>query len=171
MTFKVQAGVRAHATFGRDKKTRFFLAREWNPMLPRLAACMVNASRADSECDDPSVRKMQSFARSWGFGSVSVVNVFPLVATNPKELRGRVETAEESMTNLQFILSAAERCDMFVCAWGRNGLIEDRADLVLESLRRVDLYAIRLLKDGTPEHPLYLPGNLKPVLFRKAATC
>lgn len=82
---KLQLGVRSEAIFDASLKNRFVLRRIWNESLPRLAFLMLNPSTASDLIDDPTVRKTQTYARLWGYGSVTVVNIFPWRATNPCE--------------------------------------------------------------------------------------
>src|SRR5271165_6802401 len=47
---------------------------------------MLNPSKADEATDDPTIRRCIGFARSWGFGSLAVGNLFAYRATYPDEL-------------------------------------------------------------------------------------
>jgi hypothetical protein len=47
---------------------------------------MLNPSTADGKEDDPTIRRCIGFAKSWGNGSLEVVNLFGFRATDPKEL-------------------------------------------------------------------------------------
>jgi len=51
-----------------------------------------------------------------------------------------------------------------VCAWGAHGKYRGRGAEVLSLLREAGCrpHALRVNKDGTPAHPLYLPYSLKP---------
>jgi hypothetical protein len=167
VTFGVQLGVHADAIFDAERKNRFRLRRIWNEHMPQLAWCLTNPSKASEQLDDPTLRKVQTYARLWGFGGVSVVNVFPWCATNPKELYQREETESLVVENLYMIQGEADECDQMICGWGRNGLIDSRSHRVrswLQKYRR-KVFALRLLNDGEPEHPLYLPSRLKPIPF------
>jgi len=63
---------------------RYMLIREWDENLPRTDFIMLNPSTADEYEDDATIRKCISYAKSWGCGSVRVMNLFAIRATNPK---------------------------------------------------------------------------------------
>jgi hypothetical protein len=167
VTFGLQLGVHADAIFDAERKNRLRLRRIWNERLPQLAWCLTNPSKAGERVDDPTVRKLQTYTRLLGFGGISLVNVFPWCATNPKEIHKREETEELIVQNLGMIQGEADTCEMMICGWGRNGLIDSRSNRVRAWLLkyRAKVYALRLLRDGEPEHPLYLPKHLKPIPF------
>ena len=89
-------------------------------------------------------------------------NVFAWVATDPKELKKQADIVGRH--NNGYILEAAQHCNVTVCAWGINGNIDGRGKAVEAMLRAGahTLYAIKLCKDGTPQHPLYLSGSRAP---------
>jgi hypothetical protein len=65
------------------------------------------------------------------------------------------------------LLSMADRASMIVFAYGQpHKSLRYRGLEVAHLLSRQGtrpLYVLRLAQDGTPCHPLYLPGSLKPV--------
>lgn len=166
MTFPLHLDVRAEAVFDTRRKNRFVLKRIWNDSLPCLGWCLTNPSDASEKVDDPTLRKVQSYARLWGYGSVTVVNGFSWCSSNPRALSTREESVATRESNFQFIVEAARTCSLFICGWGRYGLVDSRCFEVLQALREYDLYAMRLIQCGQPEHPLYLPLKLTPVPFR-----
>ena len=67
---------------------RYSLYRGWETNAPkRIAFVMLNPSRADATNDDPTLCRCISFARSWGYGSLEVVNLFAYRASKPEELK------------------------------------------------------------------------------------
>jgi len=66
---------------------RYSLWREWNIDAPKLVFIMLNPSKADAYIDDPTLRRCIGFAKSWGFGSLTVINLFAYRSTKPSELR------------------------------------------------------------------------------------
>ena len=162
MTFPLALDVRSEAVFSDDRKDRFLLLRVWNEDLPRLGCCLTNPSKADENLDDPTVRKMQAWARMWGYGSLVVTNAFSWRATDPRELRTRVETPGTIKRNFEAIENAAANSDLFICGWGRNGLVDSRHKFIAQILSGMRAHALRLIVGGHPEHPLYLPLKLVP---------
>ena len=69
-------------------KCRWQLWRIWDDSKPKILWIMHNPSTADAEKDDPTIRRIINFSKSWGFGGLYVGNVFPYRSTNPKDLIG-----------------------------------------------------------------------------------
>jgi hypothetical protein len=162
---RLQLGVKASAVFDAEHMNRFILRRTWAPSLPKLGCCLTNPSTASEQIDDPTLRKLQMFARLWGFGSVAVVNAFPWCATNPKELHSRKEDCFSIWSNERYILDAVSDSDLFLCGWGAHAKIDSRSRRLRQLLSSSPVYALRLIGSGEPEHPLYLPKTLKPRRF------
>ena len=60
------------ALFSRDRRFRYRLGRRWGQ---GAAVCFVllNPSTADETCNDPTVRRCTSFARSLRYGALKVL--------------------------------------------------------------------------------------------------
>lgn len=146
-------------------KYRYLLQRSWNPYLQAVCFVMLNPSTADANVDDPTIRRCLGFAKTLGFGQLEVVNLFAWRATDPTELK-RTDDPIGSENDEQ-LLSAAKVCNMTICAWGTNGTYRQRDKAVLKLLREngVRPHSLRLSKHGHPAHPLYLPGNLQPMVM------
>ena len=134
---------------------------------------MLNPSTADSISDDPTIRKCIGFAERLGFGGIEVFNLFAFRATNPKDLRAQGYLVGED--NDKIIINRLQELGMdddgyVVCAWGANARNLSRPPYLtsLLSLAGIRLRALRLLADGTPEHPLMLPYSCKPVPIRQS---
>lgn len=148
-------------------KYRYGLFRKWNDELPMVMFMMLNPSTADATKDDPTIRRCIAFAKSWGFGSLFVGNLFAYRATNPKELLTAIDPIGQF--NAQWNELAAKDADMIVCAWGNSPIInalQKRYGKNYTPLSGMgELHYIELSKDGTPKHPLYLRGELKPNVY------
>ena len=146
---------------------RFRLWRVFDPLPGKgtVLFIMLNPSTADDKNDDPTICRCIAFARDWGYSRLEVVNLSPIRATSPKELRhvkGEWQSAEE-IQNEAIIEWAIGKADLVVAAWGANvercGL-EHMADRVTELCD--ELYVLGLTKHGHPRHPLYMPKDAKP---------
>ena len=152
---------------------RYRLTRTWKNCEQVLGVVMLNPSTADGEQDDPTIRKVVGFADRWGFGGIVIANLFAWRATDPKALRGVIDPVGPE--NDLRIAEVAVQSHQIVAGWGAlNGppWLRGRADRVLRAItetHRVDVYAFRITSKGMPEHPLYLPGDLHPVLYRRRA--
>lgn len=140
---------------------RYRLWRAWGPGARCVFVCL-NPSTADATQDDPTLRRMIEFARGWGFGRLDVVNLFAFRATKPAACFRAADPVGPE--NDQHIAEAVRGAERVVVAWGANGYVQGRGDAVLALLRRegAQPHALRLLRGGYPEHPLYLPGHLRP---------
>lgn len=148
---------------------RYLLGRWWGSG-SHVAFVMLNPSTADAERDDPTIRRCIGYARAWGYSGLVVANLYAYRATCPADLwRAEDPIGPE---NDDHLYEAAMGAEEVVCAWGAlapRARAETVEDLLLgrgEILSgREVLKALRLLKDGSPAHPLYLPASLAPVVY------
>lgn len=147
---------RGDAVFSPCERYRYSLTR----YLEGRGTCvfvMLNPSTAGADTDDPTIRRCMGFARSWGFGRLEVVNLFAWRATNPKEL---VKVADPvGPLNDNAIRAGTFGASMVVLAWGKNGVLHGRGDLVRDMISGVfyNTAVFGFTKNGQPKHPLYLP--------------
>lgn len=141
---------------------RYQLWRIWNDKLPKVLFIMLNPSTADATKDDPTIRRCISFAKSWGYGSLYVGNLFAYRSTSPK---GLLEIADPFGEWNNYHLNEMEnKCDLIVCAWGNAPILKElKYRPKLENISK-PLHYLDLANSGTPKHPLYLKGDLKPKL-------
>lgn len=144
---------------------RPILRRCWNWEKPSLAYIMLNPSIADGSQDDPTIRKCVGFADRLGYGSISVVNLFAYRATNPKELI----TAKEPKGpgNNYVIKNVCGAADMVIAAWGVHGGYLNRDIEVMKLLSNIEkpIYCLGTTQNGSPKHPLYVPYEIKPIIY------
>lgn len=150
---------------------RFRLDRKWNAGPPMLV-CMLNPSTADADRDDATITKLSNWMIRNDCGRLIVVNRFPYRATKPADLKAA--HFPNPPENARFIREAIRETvadhGVVFAAWGAHarGRPEVKhflADAVLEGALP---FAFRLLSDGTPEHPLYIPYDAKPVPIIKS---
>lgn len=150
------------------------LTRIWDPNLPRLVWIMLNPSTADGLVDDPTVRKCIGFAMRWGYGSIEIVNLFTIRATDPRKLRQPDDEPPQSWQ--AYILGpnrdaairrAVATADAVCVAWGAH----PEADWAGGHLLDGDLLPARVLcigrtKHGAPRHPLMAAYTDAPEVLR-----
>lgn len=147
---------------GLMRSYRYVLRRQWNAR-PGVCWIMLNPSTADENTDDPTVMKCQTYARLWDYGSITVVNLFAFRATNPRILPSVQDPiGPENDTHIE---REAARAALVVCAWGNHAKLNMRSTAVRGMLSGIPLHALRVTKANEPEHPLYLPLNLKPEVW------
>jgi hypothetical protein len=151
------------ATFSPCGRFRYRLWRTWKKGGRLVTFIGLNPSTADATADDPTIRRCVGFAKAWGFGGVSVVNLFAFRATDPRELKRAVDPTGPK--NDAHLFAAAAEAVKVVAAWGVHGSHRGRDEEVIELLRKSGIRATCLQRTaaGHPRHPLYTKGGLKPI--------
>jgi hypothetical protein len=149
----------SRAAFSRDRRYRYQLTRTWNPGWPPITWLMLNPSTADAFADDATIVKVTRFARLWGAGGITVVNLFAYRSTEPAGLRTAADPV--GARNDAFIRDVCRQPAVMVAAWGAHGDLHDRAAAVTRLLTGAGVRPLCLgtTKDGHPRHPLYVKGG------------
>lgn len=157
------------AIFSFDRRHRFSLTRIWDKTKPLVAFCMLNPSVADETKNDPTVARCQKRAMNMGYGGIIIVNIFNLVSTDPKQLY-KCKSVKEASTdgNEIAIMLAARNSKTFICAWGKHGSLFGRGNDVLKLLtfNKIKPQALKMNKDGSPAHPLYIGYRVNPRVIK-----
>lgn len=147
------------AIFSLCRTWRYDLTRSWNYGDPVLVVIGLNPSTADETKDDPTIRRCVGFAKSWGFNSLFMLNLFALRSTDPNALRGANDPIGPDN---DFHLHSICKGRRVLCAWGTHGEFLGRGEEVREMLHgHCELGHLGLTKDGLPRHPLYLRADEK----------
>ena len=134
---------------------RYRLGRSWSKALRPCLFVMLNPSTADAVEDDRTIRRCVTFAIRQGCGSLVVVNLFALRATDPKELKGLRDPVGPA--NDRHIKEAAAEGGLIILGWGTSGGLKERDREVLEILGdHGPLWCLGHTIKGHPKHPLYL---------------
>jgi hypothetical protein len=146
------------AIISQDNKYRYQLSRIWDEGKPKILFIMLNPSTADANMDDPTIRRVVNFSKSWGYGGCFVGNLYAFRSTDPKELQYTDEpTGKDNIGHIRSLIGLTEKV---VYAWGNN----QKEPVWLREI--VDLpYCIDISKKGIPKHPLYLKKELQPKLY------
>lgn len=141
---------------------RYWLSRIWRNTGELTVFCMLNPSTADARLDDPTIRRVAAFAHAWGSRGLIVVNLYGARATEPDDLLEMDDPVGPS--NDGFIGIACQQTNAIICAWGQHKTAWRRSKRVLELLRnnQVKPMALRVTRQGAPEHPLYIPADTVP---------
>jgi len=137
---------------------RYALWRTWDVNKPRVLFIALNPSTADETHDDPTLNRCINFAHEWGFGGLSIGNLFAFRSTNPKQLKSNNDPVGPA--NNRWLIKLDQESTLTVAAWGNHGKYLKRADHIRQSLK--NLYCLQINVTGEPAHPLYLESNLKP---------
>jgi hypothetical protein len=132
----------------------------------RCLFVMLNPSTADTTSDDPTIRKCRGFCQRWGFGVLSVVNLFAFRSTDPHGLLGIEDPT--GPRNDWFILNEANKSDRIVLAWGSHPDLGDTFTSRSMSVQRLlvehapKVITLGRCKNGSPRHPLMVPYAQNP---------
>jgi len=148
------------ADFSDDRKYRYKLWRIWDQSKDKVMFIGLNPSTANEKDPDATVKRCINFAKSWGFGGMYMMNLFAYVSTDPKKL---VTSGEDLSNNNRMLIETAIDAELIVFCWGCFKQAKERAKDIIELFPKGHI--IRRTKSGNPEHPLYLPGNLKPIKY------
>lgn len=160
------------ATFSEDRKRRFDLVRDWRDEIgapdKTVLFAMLNPSKGGEKDDDPTVRKTVGFGRRWGFGRAVLVNLTPIVSTDPWALP---PWKGIDMQNRAITQQWMGKADLVVAAWGSQPLAICRTislpELVylFRQIAPVPLYCIGTTRRGDPLHPSRAPYTENPQLW------
>ncbi|WP_293451235.1 DUF1643 domain-containing protein [Planktotalea sp.] len=144
---------------------RYALTRIWNTAGKRVLFVMLNPSTATEVQNDPTVERCERRARTLGFGSFTVTNIFAWRDTDPRNMKAAVDPTGPA--NDEVILQFATEADQIIAAWGTHGAHRSRgaeAEILLRNLGK-PLYHLGLSKAGHPKHPLYIAYTEQPKLW------
>lgn len=138
---------------------RYTLFRRWGNKPKGITWIMLNPSTADSEVDDKTIIRCMKFTERFGYKAMVVVNLFAFRATNPKELLDAEDPVGPE--NPKWLRIAIHQAEIVVAAWGATKKpTENGVDFITNVIREegYKLMCLRMTKDGSPRHPLYVHG-------------
>ena len=144
------------AGFSRCRRYRYWLRRVWEPHLTGCVFICLNPSTADAHHDDPTLRQCVAFAQGWGYGSLLLINLFSLRATDPSALKTATDPIGPR-TDFWLQRAMGETAPI-IAAWGNGGLLLGRGAAVHKKLGNAHCLGITAL--GMPRHPLYCPRTV-----------
>lgn len=160
------------AIFDPTERYRYTLTRELDPLNPQslLAVCL-NPSTATAQENDPTVRRLMGYAHAWGFGRLTVCNVFSFRGTDPKSLYQVADPIGPA--NDSHIHDEALRHDLVLCGWGNHGCevksahgdFTSRGSNVRQLLEAAGVQPMVFGLSGKlqPLHPLYLANDMPAI--------
>lgn len=151
------------ARFSACQKYRYHLWRCVSTSKTKIAVIGLNPSTADAVKNDPTIARLCRRAQMLGFGRLDMLNLFAWRSTDPHVLPHVEDPIGPE--NDSWILDVASEADMVLCAWGNHGGARGREVARMLRARGVVLHALRITGPGAPEHPLYLPYELKPQVW------
>ena len=155
-------------------KYRYSLTRVWrNFEKPRMVAFgALNPSTADALINDQTIRKEIAFGKLWGMDGLLKWNCYAWRETSPAKMfeasrRGFDIIGPRNMAENIVDLVKKHNCEFVVVGWGTNAnrnlasRIASRGQEITERLRAagIPMVCLAINKDGSPQHPLYIPLN------------
>ena len=154
--------MKRNAIISHDGKYRYQLSRVWDEEKLMILFIMLNQSTADADVDDPTIRRVVNFAKSWGYGGVFVGNLYAFRSTKPMGLRHTEKPiGEDNITHIQNLIGLTSKV---IYAWGNNQEEPNWLSQLVDTP-----YCIDISKKGIPKHPLYLKSELHPKLYLRNA--
>lgn len=126
---------------------------------------MLNPSTADETKDDPTIRRCIGYARRWGFGKLTVCNIFAYRSTDPRVLFELDDPI--GLDNLAYLRQEVRQTviggGIIICAWGAHGEYWGQGDRVINLIKEIGVqpYCLKMTQGNQPSHPLYLKADLK----------
>jgi hypothetical protein len=131
---------------------------------------LLNPSTATEEVDDPTIVRCRTRAQRGGAGGLVVVNSGAIRETDSK--KACLAPDPIGPDNDAWIRSLIPTCKMHIAGWGPKAAIfggDKRLRQVFQECG-VELYALRINRDGSPRHPLYVGYNIQPIPFGSIAS-
>lgn len=144
------------AQFSDCRKFRYALWRIWDRTKPMVMFIGLNPSTANELSDDPTIRRVISFAKRWGYGGVYMMNCFPFVTAFPEEL-----CLNDFAQNIndKLLIDISKKCHEVIFAWGNfEAVTNHKRDAVLINMFP-DAMCLGKNKSGSPKHPLYIKSD------------
>ncbi|GAA6186431.1 DUF1643 domain-containing protein [Aliiglaciecola sp. NS0011-25] len=110
------ANIEVKAEFSEDRKLRFTLKKTWDIEEPSALFILLNPSKADVLRMDNTFCNIINQCIDLKFGSVTLVNLFPIMATEQKELKGKLDIGKNE--NYEVIGRELMTTDTVFIAWG-----------------------------------------------------
>ena len=150
-----------HAVFSRCGRYRFALWRTWDVQQPSLHFIGLNPCCREDTNEDRVINRYLELAKRWGFGSISVSNLFAFCCNHPLQLQ--IHSSPIGDNNNSWLKSLHFDADVTVAAWGTHGQLHNRANWALRELK--NLYCMDINVSGQPSHPLLISRRvtIKPL--------
>ncbi|KKK60749.1 hypothetical protein LCGC14_3021250 [marine sediment metagenome] len=140
-----------------NRRFRYALWRIWQPDGDKLLFIGLNPSTANDVKDDPTIRRLIRFAKSWGFGGLFAGNLFSLVTADPAVLWFSSSKEEVNGPNDIALKQMSGLSRKVMVGWGNQGIYAGTRPEEVLALIGQPVFCIKRTKEGQPFHPLYMP--------------
>lgn len=144
-----------NAVFSVTKHRRYALWRTWDPSYPKLLFIGINPSTADGEKNDPTINRLTTIPKGWGYGGLMIANLSSKISSNPKEVR---EVRDSFLIEDDYIKWMKGQCEDTVVMWGNEG---KRFMNRINQIKAIipEPYCFYQNANGHPRHPLYMANE------------
>lgn len=149
------------AQFSSCRQYRYALWRIWDESKPLIMFIGLNPSTANEDQADPTINTVKALSSNWGYGGFYMMNLFAIVSPYPEVLKTHPDPLGD---NDGWIEKISAKCKDVVFAWGAFKEAKERCQKMIDQFP--DALCIKILKDGSPKHPLYTPHHALPLKFR-----
>ena len=153
--------MKSSASFSTCKNYRWSLTRHLTNSKKELIFIGLNPSLANATDNDPTIRRLIGFSENWGYGCLTVLNLFAKVSKSPKSLASCNDPVgwqnDCQLNKMIKYWSYNDSCELWI-GWGVNGRLMGRNEKFLKKIKRSSRkpLVIGLTKEGHPKHPLYI---------------
>ena len=161
-------GFSDRAVYSDDMTYRYEFHRRWSADTTddnTVAWVLLNPATGDTDGKQrPTLGRCIKWSQAWGFGGLTIVNLFAYRATKPRDLL--LATDPLGSANDEVLERVAATAGRVVAAWGAHGRLLNRGRQV--AARFPEAVCLGHTRRGEPRHPLYVPtvAALVPLLPR-----
>lgn len=153
---------RGGAVYSPCERYRYALWRRWGNHLCSTAPLItigLNPSTATECKDDPTIRRLITFAQREDCGALIMLNLFALRSPHPREL-GRVDDPVGPGHDdvIREVLDQWPHAPV-LAAWGEGGRRKRRDREGMDVIGARPVLCLGTTKDGHPRHPLYVRAD------------
>src|SRR5690606_19314899 len=103
--------MKGSAVFDKERKYRYSLKRTWDEGSGKVVFILLNPGPADEDKNDKTTEKCISFAKSFGYGSMEIVNLFAYITTDVSELKLLSKEEAVGKDNDNYLIRALNSAD------------------------------------------------------------
>lgn len=139
-----------------DEKYRYVLWRIWDDTKPKWMFALLNPSTATEAENDPTITRQIERAKRAGAGGIIVVNAGAIRETDSDKA---VRDADPIGPHNHFwVKGMLTQVETVVVGWGPKAARFKGGEKLMQLFEEegVTVHALKINKDGSPAHPLYI---------------
>ena len=139
-----------------DGVFRYSLEKIWENNKPKALFILINPSKGTSLKLDNTICNIVNYCVDGNYGAMRLVNLFPLMATSPQELSGKLKCGQQD-NNIAIIESINWATNIYI-AWGSNDKYQIKRKREVENIlyEHCSGKQIRCWMDSKNNYPKHL---------------